>query len=247
MEILINGKTCACEKGEFLLAIAERNGIKIPTLCHHPGLSEQGCCRLCIVEVVENERSKVVVSCVYPVEHPCSVLTESKKIKKERGVILALLKARAPESALIKKLCDEYGSYQTARLLSVEGEKCILCGLCTRACKALGTGAISTINRGVTKKVSTPYEKPSWDCIACTSCAQVCPTEAIPWSQDNEYRFIWGRNFALAKCFKCGTIIGTKAEILYASQKSGVESEMVCEHCRQKEMADILAHTYGIE
>ena len=38
MIIRIDGKECACEKGEFLLAIARRNGITIPTLCHHDSL-----------------------------------------------------------------------------------------------------------------------------------------------------------------------------------------------------------------
>ena len=42
MNITINGKICACEKGEFLLAVARRNGILIPTLCHHPALAGQG-------------------------------------------------------------------------------------------------------------------------------------------------------------------------------------------------------------
>ena len=71
IEITINGKACTCEKGEFLLEVARRNGFYIPTLCHHPGVAEQGCCRVCLVEVVENKRSKIVVSCIYPVEQPC--------------------------------------------------------------------------------------------------------------------------------------------------------------------------------
>ncbi|MEG1105789.1 MAG: 4Fe-4S dicluster domain-containing protein [Eubacterium sp.] len=246
MEITINGKICTCEKGEFLLEIATRNGFKIPTLCHHPGLSEQGCCRLCIVEVIENKRSKVVVSCVYPVERPCEVLTESAKIKEERAVVLMLLKNLAPESDEVQALCDQYGAYETNRLKKVDGGKCILCGLCTRACAALGTGAISTINRGVTKKVATPYEKPSWDCIGCTSCAKVCPTGAIFWSQDETYRSIWDRKFKLVKCESCGKIIGTHSELEYAAKCSETEVDVLCEACRKKKLADVMAHTYGL-
>ena len=51
MIITIDGKQCSCEKGEFLLQVARRNGIYIPTLCHHEALPGQGCCRVCIVEV----------------------------------------------------------------------------------------------------------------------------------------------------------------------------------------------------
>ena len=51
MIISINGIPCTCEKGEFILTVARRNGIKIPTLCSHKALGEQGACRVCIVEV----------------------------------------------------------------------------------------------------------------------------------------------------------------------------------------------------
>ena len=53
MIITIDGKQCSCENGEFLLQVARRNGIYIPTLCHHEALPGQGCCRVCIVEVDE--------------------------------------------------------------------------------------------------------------------------------------------------------------------------------------------------
>ncbi len=42
IEITINGKKCTCEKGEFLLDVARRNGFYIPTLCHHPAISRTG-------------------------------------------------------------------------------------------------------------------------------------------------------------------------------------------------------------
>ena len=68
MIIKINGQDCSCEKGEYLLDVARRNGFYLPTLCNHDAFEGQGCCRLCIVEVFERGRGKIVVSCVYPVE-----------------------------------------------------------------------------------------------------------------------------------------------------------------------------------
>lgn len=137
IEITINGKACTCEKGEFLLEVARRNGFYIPTLCHHPGVAEQGCCRVCLVEVVENKRSKIVVSCVYPVERPCEVYTDSARVREDRGAVLMLLAARAPESTEIKLLCKQYGAMDGSRFAPIEGEKCIMCGLCARACASL--------------------------------------------------------------------------------------------------------------
>ena len=56
MNIIIDGKSCSCEKGEYLLQIARRNGIEIPTLCHHDGFPGQGSCRLCMVEAAGCDR-----------------------------------------------------------------------------------------------------------------------------------------------------------------------------------------------
>ena len=89
MTITINGKPCACERGEFLLQVARRNGFEIPTLCHHEAIAGQGCCRLCIAEVVERGKGRIVVSCVFPVERECEVYTDSDKVRRERGMVLS--------------------------------------------------------------------------------------------------------------------------------------------------------------
>ena len=247
IEITINGKACTCEKGEFLLEVARRNGFYIPTLCHHPGVAEQGCCRVCLVEVVENKRSKIVVSCVYPVEQPCEVYTDSARVREDRGAVLMLLAARAPESTEIKALCKQYGAMDGSRFASIEGEKCIMCGLCARACASLGTGAISTVMRGTSKKISTPYDEPSSACIGCLSCAKICPTRAIDFAEDEKKRSIWGREFELIRCKECGAPIGTKEEIEYAAMRCGEEPTYLCPDCRKKKMADVMAHAYGVE
>lgn len=247
IEIKINGKTCTCEKGEFLLNVARRNGFYIPTLCHHPGVAEQGCCRVCLVEVVENNKSKIVVSCVYPVEKPCEVYTDSERVKEDRAVVLMLLKARAPESPEIAALCKAYGAADGSRFRPIDGEKCIMCGLCARACASLGTGAISTVLRGTEKKISTPYDEPSGACIGCLSCTMVCPTHAIPYKDDGQTREIWGRTFELVHCRECGAVLGTRQELETAAQRAGEEPEDLCPECRKKKMADVMAHTYGAE
>lgn len=247
MEIVIDGKRCTCEKGEFLLDVARRNGFYIPTLCHHPGIGEQGCCRVCLVEVVEKGKSKIVVSCVYPVEKPCEVYTNSDKVKEDRAVVLMLLNARAPESPEIRGMCSTYGAMDNSRFKVLDGEKCIMCGLCARACASLGTGAISTVGRGTEKKISTPYDEPSKDCVGCLSCVNVCPTHAIEFADDGKRRSVWGREFEIVHCSECGTPIGTKEELELAAFKSGTSPDTLCPQCRQKVMTDVMARTYGID
>ena len=247
MMITINGHECECEKGEFLLQVAKRNGIEIPTLCHHEAIEGQGCCRLCIVEVIERGRGKIVVSCVYPIEHECEVLTDSEKVVRQRRMILNLLRARAPESSEIEELCEKYGAEKIDRFVRINESKCVLCGLCVKACNELSVGAISTAMRGIDKEVMPPYREPSEVCVGCGSCAAICPTNVIEIMETDTTRTIWGRTFDLVHCSRCGRVIGTPEEIAYAAEKSGEETATLCPECRKHELSVTMAQVYGRE
>jgi len=246
MIIKINGKECTCEKGEYLLDVCRRNGFIIPTLCRHYALEEgTGSCRLCIVEVSERGRKKVVVSCVYPITSEIEVETDSEKIRRERGLILTLLQKRAPESEEIKALCQMYNAPTFDRFVQLDNEKCVMCGLCAKVCHELGAGAISTVNRGITKAVSTPYDDPSETCIGCGACAYVCPTRAIDIVEDKDSRTIWGKTFEIVHCEKCGAPIGTREQIEDAAKRSGNEFEGLCDNCLRERMAKVMAEDFG--
>jgi NADH dehydrogenase/NADH:ubiquinone oxidoreductase subunit G len=261
LEVKINGKTYNAEKGEYILEVCRRNRILIPTFCHHEGLSGLGSCRLCVVEVNEGSGNKVVVSCIYPLSWDCEIFTESEKIKGIRKTILSMLETRAPEGERLSSLCHIHGVPKNERFTAFKAGKgsaaekrmasaCILCGLCAHACATLGTGAISTVGRGVSKKVSTPYDEPSEDCIGCASCAAVCPTKAIEYAEAKGARSIWGRNFTLIHCTSCGKAFATKEEYDFAlknHEKTGQEKEsaVLCDVCRRKKSADVFAAAFG--
>jgi bidirectional [NiFe] hydrogenase diaphorase subunit len=245
IDLTIDGKKCTCESGEYLYDVAKRNGVLIPVLCRaEPFEDHRACCRVCIVEVEIKGRRKVVTSCVYPVEQECAVYTDSEKIVEDRAIVFALLAKRAPESPEIAAMATYYHAPRLDRLIKLDGERCILCGRCVQACESLGTGAISTINRGTEKEVSTPYHSPSLVCVGCLSCANVCPTGAIPHAETATTRSIWGREFALQSCEGCGASMGTHEEIVYASDKVGEDSPILCDACRKREIADSLMGTY---
>jgi len=130
-------------------------------------------------------------------------------------------------------------------------DACVLCGLCAQACASLGTGAISTVSRGVSKKVSTPYDEPSLDCIGCGSCAAVCPTKAIECMESKGHRSIWGRKFKLFRCASCGKAFATEEEYSYAlnringGAKAPVPGDILCDVCRRKKSADVFAEAFG--
>ncbi len=247
LSLTIDGTPCTCESGEYLYDVAKRNGILIPVLCRSDAFEDhRACCRVCIVEVEIKGRRKVVTACVYPVEQECAVYTNSEKIVEERAIVLALLAKRAPESAEIVAMARYYKAPELDRLVELDGGRCILCGRCVQACESLGTGAISTINRGTEKEVSTPYHNPSLACVGCLSCANVCPTGAIPFIQAPSTRSIWGRDFEVLSCERCGAPMGTREEIAYAAKKAGMETPVICDACRKHEIADSMMGTYRL-
>lgn len=239
MNITIDGKVCECEKGEYLLDVAKRNKIFIPTLCHHEGLGSLGACRVCIVEVLQNGQSKIVVSCVYPVEYEIEVFTASDKVKEQRGVILALLARLAPGAKVIQQMASFSGA-DMPRLKDKEGgDTCILCGRCTTACELVGSGAIAKIDRGTAKAIDTPYGAPSDECIGCASCAHVCPTDSIPYTETATTVEIWGRTFDLPLCEVCGNPLSIDERIAAAAQTDDEDEALLslCTVCRKKEVA----------
>lgn len=248
MIIRIDGKECSCEKGEYLLDIARRNGFIIPTLCHHASIADgMGACRLCIAEVTDRGRKSVVVSCVYPVNGEIEVETNSERIQRERAMILTLLAKRAPDSPEIRALCEAYNAPDIGRFLTVDNERCVMCGLCAKVCGELSVGAISTVNRGITKAISTPYGDPSSVCIGCGACAEVCPTGAIDIAEDYDTRTIWGKTFEIVHCERCGAPIGTREQIEEAAKRSDNEFDGLCDDCRKERMARIMADTFGFD
>lgn len=235
MQITIDGKQCECHEGEFVLQVALRNGIDIPYLCHHPAVPGRGCCRVCLVEATERGRTKVVTSCVYPVKEGLEIQTDTDRIKEERAMVLAFMEKRAYESEKIQEMCKKYDAPKVPRIALGDTTKCILCGLCVTACRAVGTGAISTVDRGTEKRIATPYDEPSLECIGCLSCAHICPTGNIEFTQTETTRHIWDRDFTMAHCEECGAPLGTTDETFeYAAKHSKYEVEKLCPSCRQK-------------
>ena len=234
MKVTIDGKACAAESGEFLLDIARRNDIHIPSLCHSEALPGQACCRICMVEAMEKGVKKVVAACVYPVKGDIEVITDSDAIRRWRATLIMLLAARVPGHPLLRELEAEYAVVAPERFASGSSGKCILCGLCVKACELAGTAAISMVSRGIGKKVSTPYDEPSLDCIGCAACAQVCPAGAIAVQEKDGVRTIWNKTFHLLACSDCGAFFITREQRDHIRDRLGSDREETrCERCRK--------------
>lgn len=83
----IDGKERKAKEGQTILEVARENGIDISTLCYHENLAPYGACRLCLVEIFKNGRSRLVTSCLYPVEEGLEVKTGSPRAMSNRKMI----------------------------------------------------------------------------------------------------------------------------------------------------------------
>jgi heterodisulfide reductase subunit A2 len=173
----LDGKTVQGEEGQYVLQVAQKYGIEIPTLCHHKALEPAGMCRLCTVELFDGRRSRYVTACNYPIWEGMEIRTDSEAVHQGRKLIVELLLARCPEVPILRKLADQYGIQEPR--FKKEGDDCILCGLCTRICQRMGNSAISLTGRGVDMKVDTPFHRQTDVCLTCGACASVCPTGHI--------------------------------------------------------------------
>ena len=170
----INGLKVSVEKGTTLLEAAQFLGFNIPTLCHMEGLTPYGACRLCVVEVGEGDRTKLVTSCSFPAEEGLIVRTTSSRVLRARRMVLELLLASCPQSKVIQDLAAKHDIRK--QRFKQEYEDCILCGLCVRMCEEqMVAKAIGFRNRGENRSIGTPFDIKSDVCRQCGGCIYVCP------------------------------------------------------------------------
>jgi bidirectional [NiFe] hydrogenase diaphorase subunit len=170
----INGQNVTAQEGTTLLQAARAAGIHIPTLCHHEELEPAGVCRLCMVEIKKGTRSRLVASCVYPVENGLEVETETEKVNKVRRMLIELLMPVAP-SGPINSYAQQFGIEKSRfKLVDEEPSNCSLCGLCVRYCEEIvGEHAAGFFGRGVNRKVALLPNKGD-ACVFCRKCYKIC-------------------------------------------------------------------------
>ena len=174
ISLTINGLPVQVEEGSTVLEAARFLGFPIPTLCYNEGLSPYGACRLCVVEIGEGPRAKLVSSCTYPATEGLQVRTASERVLRARRMILELLLGSCPQSKTIQDLAAAHGIRQ--QRFRQEHEDCILCGLCVRMCEEqMMAKAIGFRGRGENRSVGTPFDIQSDACRRCGACMYICP------------------------------------------------------------------------
>ena len=85
----INGEEITVEPGMTVIQAADRLGVRIPRYCYHPGLSIEGNCRICTVEI--EKIPKLTTACTTPAADGMVVWTDTPEVEKARQGVLEFL------------------------------------------------------------------------------------------------------------------------------------------------------------
>jgi len=178
VNIIIDGKEVAAYAGETILDAAKRAEIYIPTLCHHPLLSNSGACRMCVVKIEGTGRENLNSACTTPVTEGMEVTTESPEIKKMRRLNLELIFSERNHQC---PFCEKSGNCElqaTAYRLGMDyvrfpflwpkkdvdashpdiihdANRCMLCGRCVRSSEEVDKKGVFAIKgRGIDSDVT---------------------------------------------------------------------------------------------
>lgn len=227
--IKINGRKAECSERETILTVAEREGIRIPTLCHDRRLEPYGGCRLCIVHIKGIPRP--LPACTTPVADQMEITTETDAVRKIRANVVELLLSNHPNDCMrceatgnctLQDLSYEYG-VNGARFfgeqwdlpirednpfITFEPNKCIVCGRCTRICnEVVMAGTIEISGRGFNAVPSTSFNKPRTlsNCEFCGQCVSTCPTGALTDKKGRGKGRVHELKKVRTTCSYCGT------------------------------------------
>ncbi len=93
--ITINGKVCKCNEGEYILKVAQDNGIDIPNLCNDESVAVYGACGLCQIEVLDDGHGKALPklmrACATKAQDGYVVSYDTERVNRSRKVALELL------------------------------------------------------------------------------------------------------------------------------------------------------------
>ena len=237
-KLTIDGKSVEVEENASILAAVTKAGIDIPTLCFNEELSPAGACRLCVVEVTKDGGSALMTACDNPAYEGMVVSTKSPMALEARKMAAEVLLAQNPTSQKLQKVARSLGIEKVR--FTLPPRECILCRQCERSCReVVGASAVSFISRGLGREVEPQVVFDQERCIACGSCAYVCPTAAMKLTDENGKRTITtptGKmEFTLKACARCGAFFAPEKQLAYMARKSGLPQEKfdLCLDCRE--------------
>ncbi|HEV2396413.1 MAG TPA: NADH-quinone oxidoreductase subunit NuoG [Candidatus Sulfotelmatobacter sp.] len=222
--ITVDGKKVVQPSGTLLIEACKSAGIEIPSFCYYPGLSLQGACRMCLVEIAK--MPKLQTACTTYISEGMAVTTESDTVKQARRAMLEFVLQNHP---LDCPVCDAGGQceLQDATLSYGPGEsklidpknhkdeqqwspivyfdrpRCIMCYRCVRVCgEGMDVWALGIANRNSSQLI-VPNKGDYLECEECGMCIDICPVGALT---SGPYRYKtrpWEMKHVATVCTHC--------------------------------------------
>ncbi|MEN6479856.1 MAG: molybdopterin-dependent oxidoreductase [Anaerolineales bacterium] len=203
IHLTIDGVEAVGQSGQTILQVAKSAGVDIPTLCHHPMVSDLGGCRLCLVEVEKMRGFQTACTC--PATEGMIVHTETPKLAETRSLVLQLLFYErnhycmyCPASGecelqdlayrydldhwLFERPAENKDVDASRRYFVMDHNRCVLCRRCIRVCdEVVANHTLQMAFRGSHSIVSADLGLPFGEstCVSCGTCLQSCPTGAL--------------------------------------------------------------------
>jgi formate dehydrogenase alpha subunit len=225
VNVLIDGKPIAVEKGTLVIEAARRLGVMIPHFCYHPKLKPDANCRMCLVEI--EKMPKLQTSCSTVATEGMVVRTNTPLVDDAHKSVLEFILANHP---LDCPICDQggrcdlqdfshrytptvsefadvkrvYEKEYFSPLIEKEMNRCVSCLRCVRYCdEIMDVKALANVNRGTMTEIQH-FAGHQLDCEFCGGCVQICPVGAIT-NRLSMYEFRpWMMKRADTTCGYCG-------------------------------------------
>jgi predicted molibdopterin-dependent oxidoreductase YjgC len=205
INLTIDGIPVQAKKGEKLLFAALDAGIYIPNLCAIRDVAPHAGCRLCLIEI--DGRSEPATACTENVAEGMIVRTDTPHIRKLQHMAFELIMA---SHKIDCRNCPKHDSCELHRIatflktslktrrlrkkernypiddshpeITLDRNKCVLCGKCVWACnEKRDIGAITFARRSDRTIIDTFCGDRLADtsCDGCGLCAELCPVGSI--------------------------------------------------------------------
>jgi NADH-quinone oxidoreductase subunit G len=198
-----DGRALEIEDGANLLMGALEADIFVPHLCFHPALTTPALCRLCAIEVRDDDGGwRLTTACDAQVHDSMEVRTESEAVSQARAAALEFQLVRHP---LECPSCDKSGECELQEFsfayggegpymlpekgvseirdlgdhVAIDPNKCIHCTRCVRFCaEVTGTEELSMFDRGDRLEVAT-FPGSKMDNRLSGNTVDLCPAGAL--------------------------------------------------------------------
>jgi len=251
--LTIDGRSVEANKGEMIIAAAERAGVYIPRFCYHPRMKPVGMCRMCLIELKGPRGLALTPACFVGVADGMEIITNSPAVRKAQDGVLEFLLVNHP---LDCPVCDKggecplqdqtlaFGPGETrfveekrhwekpialSELVLLDRERCIQCARCTRFSDEIaGDPLIDFAMRGDEIELATFPDEPFASYFSGNT-VQICPVGALTASP---YRFKarpWDLEQVESSCTSCA--VGCRVAIQSSGDRItrylGVDSDPV--------------------